>query len=119
MKYQIWGFSYLANYLNDGINILTGNKDEYDYEFEIPCFDGLAYFKLNNHYYVIHYPVYKSLTDEQKHSVRFYCGYEPEDGEYGVICGALGVISEISESAFNSLCVSYPLSKKEKEYLNY
>ena len=97
--YQLWGFTYL-NYGKDDINVITGTKEESEYEEEIMCYDGISIFSFKGHFYIGHYPKIKDLTDSQKNIVRRYCGYEPEDGEFGVVMGALGEIEEVSESLY-------------------
>ena len=110
--YQIWGFVYL-NFGNDDINAITGNKEESETEFEIPCFDGVAYFKAQGKCYVAHYPKYDELTDEQFGNIEDYCGYEPERGEFGVIMGALGEIHRVSARTYKYYKASFEVLKND------
>ena len=116
-KYQVWGFTYLAD--SKGVNVLTGNNEEVDGEFNIPCFNGIAFFKVNNKCYIARYPKIQSLTKDDKETIEKYCGYIPESGEYGVICGALGKITECSHSLYEACCNTYPVTKKDKAILGY
>lgn len=113
-NYQIWGFTYL-NFGDKNINAITGTKEESDTEFEIPCFDGVAYFKARGRYYVANYPEYKELTDDMKSRVKRYCGYEPLDGEYGVIMGAFGEIHRVSARTYKYYKASFEVLKKDIE----
>ena len=99
-NYQLWGFTYLNDEERDGINAITNSFEEADCEHDIVCFDGFAYFSFHGHYYIGRYPTLESLTDEQKQKVKSYCGYEPEDGEFGVVMGALGEIDGIPEARY-------------------
>lgn len=110
--YQIWGFTYL-NFGDDNINAITGTKEESDTEFEIPCFDGVAYFKAGCKYYVSNYPKYDELTDEQFGTIEEYCGYKPERGEFGVIMGALGEIHRVSARTYKYYKASFEVLKKD------
>lgn len=92
--FQIWPFSFIN--LN-GINILTGNDEECEEEVKVICYDGIALHERNGKFYRITYPQFDKLTSRGKSLIEKYCGYEPEAGEYGVICGALGQVEEISE----------------------
>ena len=116
--YQIWGFVYL-NFGNDDINAITGNKEESETEFEIPCFDGVAYFKAQGKCYVARYPKYDELTDEQRTRIKQYGGYEPEIGEYGVIMGALGEIKRVCVRDYCLVAATHPVEycDKEKVYI--
>ena len=98
-NYQTWGFTYL-NYEKDDINVITGTKEEAECEKEILCYDGISIFSFKGHFYLARYPKINELTDSQKETVRKYCGYVPEDGEFGVVMGALGIIEEISSSRY-------------------
>ena len=117
MKYQIWSFSYLAD--KNGVNVINGTKQEADDEFEIPCFNGFSFFKANGKFYLIHYPKIQFLRNSQKEEICFYCGYEPNAGEYGVIAGALGMVTECSESVYNDYVACYPIKQKDKKRLGY
>lgn len=99
--YQEWSFSYLG--LENGINAITGDTSEAESEFGVLCFDGTAYFTVNGRYYLAHYPKLKWLTEEQKRIVEVYCGYRPEEGEYGVVMGALGVIEEVNKAYYDHI----------------
>ena len=116
--YQIWGFVYL-NFGSKNINTITGNKEEADVEFEIPCFDGIAYYKAQGRCYVAHYPKYADLTDEQRARIKQYGGYEPERGEFGVIMGALGDIQRVSAREYNLIAAAHPVSAEDKKRLEF
>ena len=116
-KYQIWGFTYIMD--NNGNNVITGNDKESDVEFEIPCFNGFAFFKANGKRYIMRYPEIQSLTAHQKCAIEDYCGYEPSAGEYGVIAGALGELYECSLGLYEAMCNTYPIKKKDKVRLVY
>jgi hypothetical protein len=113
-NYQIWGFSYI-NKNTDKSNVLTGNNKECEEEVEIPCFDGIAYFKACGKYYTMTYPRINTLNSYQMDRIYDYCGYYPESGEYGVIAGALGCCIECDEKTFRNLSMEYPLKKKDKD----
>ena len=102
--YQLWGFVYL-NVSKDNINAITGTKEESDKEELIPCFDGFSFFTFNGHYYLAYYPKFTLLTKEHMKEIEKYCGYEPENGEFGVIMGALGSIVEVSKEHYDSVAV--------------
>lgn len=101
-KYQMWSFSYLVK-AKTGKNVLTGDFEESDEEISIPCFDGYSFFQANGKYYTAKYPKHNELTADQRDEIISYCGYFPYDGEYGVIMGALGKVSECSKEAYLSL----------------
>lgn len=115
-KYQIYGFNYLSRNTN-GINVITGTNDESEYEFEIPCFDGLSYFKVNGEYYVAYYKKMNKLNSHDKELISDYCGYEPCAGEYGVILGALGVVIQTDKKTFDNYSKQYPIKEKDKKRL--
>lgn len=114
-KYQMWGFCYIEC---DGINALTGNQDEYDGEIEIPCFNGFAAFSRGGKFYTLTYPRLERLKNNQKRIVEDYCGYEPESGEYGVICGALGECKEASKEEFIEMTSNYQMPVKDWKKLD-
>ena len=114
--YQIWGFTYLS-FGKDYINAITGTKEEADEDFNIPCFDGVAYFEACGKHYVARYPKYKELTKEQRRAIEDYCGYEPEEGEYGVIMGALGTIIRVSAKAYNLVIKAHPVTIMDEDNL--
>lgn len=116
--YQIWGFTYL-NYGDKNLNAITGNKHEAGSEFEIPCFDGIAWFKANNRYFVCYYPKYKYLTEEQFKIIEDYCGFRPKKGEYGAICGALCEVKEVSLTWYELTKITLPVSKADKDRLEF
>lgn len=111
--YQIWGFTYL-NFGKDDINAITGNKEESETEFEIPCFNGVAYFKAMGKYYVARYPKVSELTEEQMDEIEEYCGYEPENDEYGVIMGALGEIKRVCARDYYLVAAAHPVECCDK-----
>ena len=117
-NYQIYGFNYLTDSVT-GKNVLTGNFDEADGDFDIPCFDGFSFFCANGKYYECHYPKINSLTESEKKDVLFYCGYKPQSGEYGVILGTFAKADEISEERFKELASKYQLRKKDYSKLSY
>ena len=104
VDYQLWGFVYL-NVGDDGINAITGTKEESEFEEEIQCFDGFSCFTFRGHYYVAKYPKLSELTDVQKSEIKRYCGYEPESGEFGVVMGALGEVLEIDKTEYDKIVV--------------
>lgn len=114
-KYQLWGFTYIVE--KDGINALNGTMEETEDEIEIPCFNGVAYFSRGDKFYLITYPTIQSLTDVQKETIEDYCGYQPESGEYGVICGALGYCAEVPFEVFLKYASKYQLKKKDWDAL--
>lgn len=114
--YQIWGFTYL-NIEDSGINAITGDNEESEYEFNIPCFNGLSWFSSNGKFFIGEYPKFKELTEKQLKEIENYCGYEPEDGEYGVIMGALGVIHEVSKEMFDMTVTVYPVTTMDEDNL--
>ena len=115
-NYQIWGFTYL-NYGKKNINAITGNKNESDEEFNIPCFDGIAWFASDGKFFVAYYPKYKELTKTMFSIIEDYCGYEPKEGEYGVIMGALGIVREVSKEMFDITVSAYPVTAIDKDNL--
>ncbi len=116
--YQIWGFTNL-NFGRKNINTITGNKEEADVEFEIPCVDGIAYYKAQGRCYVARYPKYDELTDVQRTRIKQYCGYEPERGEYGVIMGALGEIKRVCVRDYYLVAAAHPVEciDRKKVYI--
>ena len=108
--YQIWGFTYLS-FGNKNVNVITDNREEADAEFEVPCFDGVAYFEAHGNHYVARYPKYDELTEKQMKTIEMYCGYRPYRGEYGVIMGALGKIIMVSEKDFYLVVAAHPLGE--------
>lgn len=116
-NYQIWGFTYLMGI--NGDNVITGNDKESDIEFEVPCFNGFAFFKANDKCYLMRYPKIQALTSRQKELVEDYCGYEPASGEYGVIAGALGEVRECSYGLYEAFCNTYSVKKKDRDRLGY
>lgn len=116
--YQIWGFTYL-NFGSKNINAITGDKTEADVEFNIPCFDGVAYFEALGKYYVARYPKYDELTDEQRTRIKQYGGYEPERGEYGVIMGALGNIKMVSAKNYYLVAAAHPVTVMDEDRLGF
>ena len=117
-NYQLWSFTYLAQNTT-GMNVLTGDFEESNIEVEIPCFNGRAYFKVNGKYYIACYPKINKLKEFDKEKIEEYCGYIPESGEYGVICGALATIIECDENTFNYYAREFPLKKKDWKRLEY
>lgn len=115
-QYQIWGFTYL-NYGENHLNAITGDKEESYWEFNIPCFDGLAWFAAHGKFFLCYYPKYDELTEKQFGTIEDYCGYEPEDGEYGVIMGALGTIREVSKEMFDMTVAAYPVTTMDEDNL--
>ena len=115
-NYQLWGFTYIAGAFNRK-NVITGTNDEADEEHEVPCFDGIAHFKFNGKCYIGVYPKFAQLTSVQKEEVEKYCGHEPEDGEYGVIFGALGSVMRISAVAYKLYENMYKVSDEDKKRL--
>jgi len=116
--YQIWGFTYL-NFGDDNINAITGDKTEAESEFEIPCFDGMAYFEAQGKYFVCYYPKYKDLTEGQIATIKRYCGYEPKEREFGVICGALSEIKEVSKEIYNITLLALPVTDMDMDRLGF
>lgn len=116
--YQIWGFTYL-NCGSKNFNAITGTKEEADEEFNIPCFDGVAYFEACGKYYVARYPKYDELTDKQRTGIKQYCGYEPEKGEYGVIMGALGKIRQVSIKEYYLVIKEYQVTIMDEDNLGF
>lgn len=114
-KYQMWGFSYINC---AGMNALTGNQEEYDGEVEIPCFNGFAGFSRGGKFYILTYPRLERLTASQREDVEAYCGYEPESGEYGVVCGALGDCKEVSKDEFIGMASQYQMPVKDWKKLD-
>lgn len=115
-NYQIWGFTYL-NYGKKNVNAITGDKNESDEEFNVPCFDGIAWFASNGNYYIAYYPKYKELTGSMIDIIEDYCGYKPEEGEYGVIMGALGIIRKVSKEMFDMTVAAYPVTTIDEDNL--
>lgn len=115
-NYQIWNFCFIAQNTKKYINVLTGTGEESKLEVSIPCFNGLAYFKIehNNviHYYFMSYPKISKLNSRQKDVIENYCGYTPSAGEYGVIAGALGICIETDKATFEYFSKKYPLPRK-------
>ena len=106
--YQMWGFVYL-NFGKENTNVITGTRQEAEEEHEIPCFDGISYFKFGGKCYVARYPKFAELTEEDKDAVKYYCGYKPEYGEFGVIMGALGDIQMVSEKEYDSIKATHQI----------
>ena len=115
-QYQIWGFTYI-NYGENHLNAITGDKNEADEEFNVPCFDGLAWFAAQGKFFLCYYPKYKELTNAHFRAIKAYCGYKPEDGEYGVIMGALGTIREVSKDMFDMTVTAYPVTTIDEDNL--
>lgn len=115
-KFQMWEFSFISKNTDRSTNVLTGTHDEGDTEVMIPCFNGKAYFKVERenqkHYYCIKYPKIQNLSKKQLEEIERYCGYMPESGEYGVICGALGICIEVSRTVYDIWRRSCPLPRR-------
>jgi hypothetical protein len=115
-KFQMWEFSFISKNTDRSINVLTGTHKEDDTEVMIPCFNGMAYFKVERgnqtHYYCIKYPKIQALSNKQLEEIEYYCGYMPESGEYGVICGALGICIEVSKIIYDINRKIYPLPRR-------
>lgn len=122
-NYQIWSFCFIAQNTNDYINVLTGTGEESEFEVEIPCFNGLSYFKVERngvtHYYSMSYPKITHLNSHQNEIIENYCGYFPTAGEYGVIAGALGVCIETDKATFDFYSKKYPLPNKARKRLGW
>jgi hypothetical protein len=116
-NYQIWGFSYIDG--KNGENVINGTFSDVESEFEIPCFNGIAFFKANGKCYVMRYPKIQKLSAREKDYVEDYCGYAPTAGEYGVIAGAFGKVQECSQGMYEAFCNTYPVKKKDRERLGY
>lgn len=114
-KHQVWGFNFISKNTNDAVNVLTGTCEECEDEVQITCFDGIASFKTNVkgkvRYYCIKYPKISKLNNHDKEVIMDYCGYEPMAGEYGVICGALGVCTETDKKTYDDFSKEYCLEK--------
>lgn len=122
-KYQIFGFSYICD--RQGKNVLNGTKGkgfkEVDDEYNIVCFNGLAYFKSPCGYYKMTYPKMNELTLEDQDDIYMKFGYTPNPGEYAPICGSFGGVKKISKKEFDQLSKDYPIKKcdyKELDWLN-
>lgn len=116
--YQIWGFTYL-DYEREDINAITGDKNESEEEFNIPCFDGLAWFAVRGKFFLCYYPKFEQLTEQQRDEINDYCGYYPDDGEYGVVMGALGVIHEVSREIFDMTVAAYRVTVMDEDNLGF
>lgn len=103
-KHQVWGFNFISKGTDERINVLTGTCDESEDEVQITCFDGVAFFEVNRnnrtYHYCIEYPKMNKLTNYEKEIIEDYCGYEPTAGEYGVVCGALGLCFKINKKTY-------------------
>jgi hypothetical protein len=95
-KSQKYGFNYISD--ENGINVLTGTKEESDEEKIITCYNGYAVFECNSKTYMMRYPKIQQLTNEMKDEIDEYCGYAPEAGEYGVIAMTFGKVVRSTES---------------------
>lgn len=115
--YQIWDFNYLS-FGSDGINVITGNKEESSEDFSIPCFNGVAYFKAKGKCYVARYPKVSELTAEQMDRVEKYCGYEPENDEFGVVMGALGEIKRVCVRDYYLVAAAHPVECYDRKKVN-
>jgi len=123
-KYDIHSFSYIDN--ENGVNTLNGTSgkewEEVWEEYPVVCFNGLAYYKATYkdnsvHCFIMTYPKFNELSLEDKHKVENYCGFVPEAGEYGVVCGAFGVLKEITEKQFKEVMRDYPIKKEDYKEL--
>lgn len=120
-SYQIYGFSYI----NDakGMNTLNGTKgnswEEVLGEYNIVCFNGLGYFKSPAGCFLMHYPKFQCLTEDDFQQVLFNNGDYPHAGEYGWICSTFGEVKKISEKAFKEVMRDYPIKKKDYQYLKW
>lgn len=119
--YQIYGFSYIND--ENGRNTLNGTAgddwDEVYEEYNIACFNGIAYFKSNCGCYKLTYPKLQSMTLEDKESVEFHNGYIPEAGEYGAICSTFGEVFKITEKEFAQLSKEYPIKKSDYQHFDW
>ncbi len=110
-KHQVWGFNFISKNTNNAINVLTGTCKESEDEVQITCFDGIAFFKVNVNgkvcYYCMKYPKISKLNSHDKEIIENYCGYEPMAGEYGVICGALGICIETDKNTYDYYAKEY------------
>ena len=106
-KYQLYGFNYLTTNRDNETNIINGKKEPSENEFKIACFNGNAFFRINNKYYIAKYPKYNKLRKNHKEKIFNYCGYEPKAGEYGVILGALGIIIECDYKTYTLYEIEY------------
>ena len=97
-KHQVWGFNYIEK---NGINLITGTKEESEEEFNVTCFDGIAIFEARGKCYVAKYPRIRILNNYYKDKIKNYCGYYPSAGEYGVIMGALGLVIECDKNTYD------------------
>ena len=114
-NYQLWGFNFLTTNRDKETNIITGTKEESQYDYYVFCFDGISCFGVNNKFYIAKYPKMRKLNDYYKEKVCNYCGYYPQSGEYGVVMGALGITIECSEQAFVQTLKDYAPSLKVKD----
>jgi hypothetical protein len=94
-KFQSYGFTYIQD--KDGVNVLTNDKNEAEEEKAVKCFNGYAVFKHNGTTYLMRYPTIQQLTNGMRDEIEAYCGYAPEEGEYGVIAMTFGVVTRSSK----------------------
>lgn len=114
-KYQIWGFNFIPSNVNNEKNLITGTREKSESEFNVACFDGVAFFKSMGRYYITKYPKYRRLNSYTKEKVRQYCGYYPKSGEYGVIMGAIGITIECDEKTFYDYYKNYSIFIKKED----
>lgn len=118
-RYQIYGFCSIDD--EYGMNTLNGTQgedwDEVGNEYNIVCFNGLAYFKSCAGFFKLTYPKLGHLSILDEEVIEMHCGFVPESGEYGPVCSALGRVEQITEDEFKQLLKDYPIKKEHYKYL--
>ena len=98
-KYILYGFCYING--PKGLNIITDNKEEANEEKNVLLFDGIGFYLSDSgKYYILNFPKFQDLTEQQKEQIKKYCGFYPEKDDFGQIFGAIGTVKKVSRKKY-------------------
>ena len=99
--------------------VCMGKDDNMPYNIYIACFDGCAYYKANNRYFVATYPMLNNLTRNDANEIFKANGCLPTNGEFGMIYASLGIVSEIRKDDFYKAIKDYPVRMDDYSLLGW
>lgn len=85
----------------------------------VACFDGIAFYKYDDRYFVATYPTFISLTRSQIDKILIDNCYTPSNGDYGAIFNSFGIVKEFSKVEFDNFVKAYPIRDIDKLFLGW